>query len=545
MESILIDTTKFKLAKNQDVYAISRTIERRVRDYLRVHVKNPGHISEELYNSLYPNGSHIGVMYGLPKVHKAGNPVRPICSAVGTSTYKLGKYVAEIIQPAAVNCHGTDLKDTFQFVSQLKDQCDLQNCALVSFDVQSLFTNVPLADTIDVCMDRLYRGDSLLHPALPENVLRKLLSLCVCENTFVFNGKVYSQVDGVAMGSSLGPVLANIWMTHLEEKYIHGSSFSPDYYRRYVDDTFCIFRTPEHVTKFHEFLNSLHPSTKFDMEVEEDGELAFLDTIVTRNISTGLPDVSTKVKATDKGLFYDFNSFLPEKYKSNLVCSLVYRVYMIASSYHIFDSNLQRLCHKLSKNGFPKAFVEQCVAKVLDNFYAPRDDSVTVDKDKDKVLIVLPYLGPMSIVMKRNVYKLVIKFYPSVEFKVIFKRGFRISNMFNFKDKLDLKSQSGVVYYINCNKCGPSAAYIGKTKNTLHERFYGSNGHLNPKTKKSALHDHMMFTNDSECGFDFDKIKILDASSVDYRLRIIESVYLKYDKQSLNTQEYSYPLKLV
>ena len=55
----------------------------------------------------------------------------------------------------------------------------------------------------------------------------------------------------------------------------------------------------------------------------------------------------------------------------------------------------------------------------------------------------------------------------------------------------------------------------------------------------------MMSTNDSECGFDFDKIKILDASSVDYRLRIIESVYLKYDKQSLNTQEYLYPLKLV
>ena len=75
-------------------------------------------------------------------------------------------------------------------------------------------------------------------------------------------------------------------------------------------------------------------------------------------------------------------------------------------------------------------------------------------------------------------------------------------------------------YYINCNKCGPSAAYIGKTKNTLYERFYGSYGHLNPKTKKSALHDHMMSTNDSECGFDFDKIKILDASSVDYSIAL-------------------------
>ena len=96
---------------------------------------------------------------------------------------------------------------------------------------------------------------------------------------------------------------------------------------------FSALLTPEYVTKFHEFVNSMHPSTKFDMEVEEDGELAFMDTIVTRNISTDLPDFSTKVKATDKGLFYDFNSFLPEKYKSNLVCSLVYRVYMIASSY--------------------------------------------------------------------------------------------------------------------------------------------------------------------------------------------------------------------
>ena len=49
-------------------------------------------------------------MYGLPKVHKVGNPVRPICSAVGTATYHLGKFVADIIRPAAVNKHGTNLR---------------------------------------------------------------------------------------------------------------------------------------------------------------------------------------------------------------------------------------------------------------------------------------------------------------------------------------------------------------------------------------------------------------------------------------------------
>ncbi|KAL5251675.1 hypothetical protein ACHWQZ_G014720 [Mnemiopsis leidyi] len=204
MMDIIGDTTKFKLAANQDVYAISRTIETRVRNYLRVHVKNPGLISEDQYTELYPNGSHIGVMYGLPKVHKRGNPMRPICSAVGTATYQLGKFVAKIIQPTAVSSHGTDLNDTFQFVSQLRD-LDFQESIMASFDVQSLFTNVPLAETIDVCMDKLYRGNGNIPvPNLPEQVLRKLLSLCVCDNIFVFNGKVYSQIDGVAMGSSLG-----------------------------------------------------------------------------------------------------------------------------------------------------------------------------------------------------------------------------------------------------------------------------------------------------------------------------------------------------
>ena len=541
MEDIINDSTKFKLASNQDVYAVSRTIERRVRDYLRVYVKKPGYITDEQYTKLYPNGSHIGIMYGLPKVHKPGTPVRPICSAVGTATYQLGKFVADIIQPAAVNKHGTDLKDTFQFVSQLEDQ-DLTDCTLVSFDVQSLFTNVPLEQTINICLDRLYRSDPAIVPSIPEDVLRKLLSLCVCDNTFVFNGKVYCQTDGVAMGSSLGPVLANIWMAHLEETYIYGSEFSPSFYRRYVDDTFCIFRKSEHVSKFHQFLNSLNSSTQFDVEVEDDGKLAFLDTVVSKSRSSAKPEVSTKVKATDKGLFYDFNSFIPERYKLNLVCCLVYRVYKIASTYQIFDSDLRRLCTKLYKNGFPKGLVDDCIAKVLDGFYVPKVPVPTVSRKE--IIMVMPYLGHMSIILKRDILQLVRKFYPAADVKVIFKRGFQISNMFNFKDRFPLKCSSGVVYYINCSKCGQRAAYIGKTINTLYERFYGSNGHLNPKTISSALLDHISESQDPDCEFKFDDIKILDTSSVDYRLRIVESLYLKFEKQSLNTQEYSFPLKL-
>ena len=159
----------------------------------------------------------------------------------------------------------------------------------------------------------------------------------------------------------------------------------------------------------------------------------------------------------------------------------------------------------------------------------------------------MPYLGNMSIVLKRSILHLIRNFYPTVELKVVFKRGYKIQSMFNFnfKDRFPLKCASGVVYYTQCKKCGPSAAYIGKTINTLYERFYGSNGHLHSSNTKSALFGHMNLTGDPECEFVFDDIKILDQANFDNRLRYIESILLKYEKQSLNTQEYSIPLKLV
>ena len=167
--------------------------------------------------------------------------------------------------------------------------------------------------------------------------LRKLVSMCVCDNTFVFvttdntfvfDGKVYEQTDGVAMGSSLGPVLANIWMAHLEEQHIVTCSSSPlpAYYRRYVDDTFCLFQNLADAYTFLDYINSLDPSTIFDIEEEQNGQLPFLDTVVSRSSSRHYPDISTRVKPTDKGLFYNFASFLPERYKTSLVSCLGYRL---------------------------------------------------------------------------------------------------------------------------------------------------------------------------------------------------------------------------
>ena len=86
---------------------------------------------------------------------------------------------------------------------------------------------------------------------------------------------------------------------------------------------------------------------------------------------------------------------------------------VIIITFHFLDFDLKQLCLKFYKNGFPKDFVEECISRVLNRFYEPKEPVVSVPRKE--VLMVMPYLGNMSVVLKRDILKLVRKFYPSVD----------------------------------------------------------------------------------------------------------------------------------
>ena len=81
---------------------------------------------------------------------------------------------------------------------------------MASFDVEALFANTPLNETIDICVKKLYQGRNMEIKGLSDIQFRNLLELATKESLFVFDGTCYQQTDGVAMGSPLGPTLANI-----------------------------------------------------------------------------------------------------------------------------------------------------------------------------------------------------------------------------------------------------------------------------------------------------------------------------------------------
>ena len=114
------------------------------------------------------------------------------------------------------------VKDSFdaaQRIQQIPQNLFDEGYRYVSFDAVSLFTNVPLKRTVDVILDRVY-NDKLIKTKLVKRTLKKLINDCCKKTPFSFNNQIYKQLDGVSMGSSLGPVLANVIMTELEKKVV-------------------------------------------------------------------------------------------------------------------------------------------------------------------------------------------------------------------------------------------------------------------------------------------------------------------------------------
>ena len=164
--------------------------------------------------------------------------------------------------------------------------------------------------------------------------------------------------------------------------------FSPSFYRRYVD-TFCLMKEECHIDQFLCYINSIGPNIQFDVDQEKNEQLSFLDTVVSRS-NNSFPDISTKIKSTDRGLLYHFSSFIPKIYKNSLIYCLAYRVYHIASSYQLFHEDLVNLRKKFIRNGFPKWQFELIVNKFLTSVYNPKTTQQTAPKKT--CMLVLPYL---------------------------------------------------------------------------------------------------------------------------------------------------------
>ena len=355
--------------------------------------------------------AHPGRFYLLPKIHKGilPPPGRPIVSAINSPTERISQFLDHFLQPC-LTAIKSYVKDTGHFIFLLEKLGILQNLTLlVTFDVTSLYTNVPLEEA------RRAVGRALLHSRqageLPHTEsLLHLLKLVFTKNIFSFsNGEnlsFYLQTNGVSMGSKCAPAVACLFMAHFEENFVYSlpATEQPLIWLRYIDDIFCLWpHGLDALATFSQYLNSCHPKIKFTCN-SSPNSIDFLD--VTVHLREGRLTTELFTKPTSSLAYLLRNSYHPRRVFDALPYGEFVRTRRNCSTIESYDSHSYRLLQAFVERGYNPDQLEKARSKarqlsrqdILNKYAQPVPTQVTVPLPSDQFYLTVKFFQSSHLV---------------------------------------------------------------------------------------------------------------------------------------------------
>ena len=188
-------------------------------------IKKDRNLDEGMYGAMYPTSCTPSKFYGLPKIHKTDNPLRPIVSSRGSVTYGVAKVISKVLKPL-VGKFPHHIQSTRDFVSKAKGLTLQTGECLSSYDVTSLSTSVPIDPALNIIRDLLEKDDKLNDRTVlsVQNII-ELRGFCLHNTYFSFQNKFYEQIEGAAMGSPVSLIVANLFMEDFERKALTSAMY--------------------------------------------------------------------------------------------------------------------------------------------------------------------------------------------------------------------------------------------------------------------------------------------------------------------------------
>ena len=315
-------------------------------------IKTEGGIDESTYKRLYPTGAGSPKLYGLPKVHKEGTPLRFIVSSIGAVTYTTAKELSRILK-LLVGKSPHHIHKNQDFMEHLKGIQLGPDEVMVSYDVRALFTSVPIQPALKI-IEKLLKEDTGLQNRTTMSIkhIMNLLEFCLKSTYFTYQGKYYEQVEGAAMGSPISPIVANLYMENFELTALNTSPNPPLMWKRFVDDTFVVMKKA-HKEEFLTHLNSVDNNIQFTTEEpRSDGSLPFLDILITPDEDGRLDTTAyRKPTHTDQYLHWDSHHTISSKY--SVVGTFHHRAKTICSNIQLLQQEEEHLSEALMNCKYP------------------------------------------------------------------------------------------------------------------------------------------------------------------------------------------------
>ena len=504
MDALVNDKQTYQVLKRDPTPALQRKLNSKLLD-----LKKTDAIDIQRYNRLRCRVPQPPKLYGLPKLHKPNIPMRPIVSFCGSPTYQLSKYLTTVLKPLTDESRHK-LQSTENFIDAIKTVQVPDDYKLVSFDVKSLFTSIPLQLALD-CTETAINNSTIELP-LPTDDLMDLLNLCLTSTYFQYNGKHYKQLHGTAMGSPVSVVVAEIVMQNIEERALATYKRTLPLWLRYVDDTFTAVHKDE-IDDFHEHLNGQNADIQFTKEIEENGKIPFLDCLVTRDNNKLRTTIYRKPTHTDRLL--DQSSYNPTSHKATTIRTLTRRAQLVCDSPDSLTDENKYLDNVFNKNNYNRDFIRH-------NTYRNSEPNATNTNATPVTTATIPYIKGTSETIARILqpYNIRVAHKPITTLRQL---------LTNVKDKDEPSDRRGAVYKIKCCDC--QATYIGETGRNLNVRLTEHkratrNGDIN-----NHIAEHHLKTNHR---IDWDSAECVTYSTDYYQRISLESWFTNLEQTPLN-----------
>lgn len=464
----------------------------------------------KIFDKFIRCNASLPYFYGIPKLHKPNRPLRPIISTVGSASHALAGWLASIMTPYLGVFSQAHLKNSQDFTDKLRAfsaHTDLTNTKMLSLDVSALFTSVPLDCVLNFIKSKY--NQNVIELPIPIDVFLDLIRLCVNNNYFTFNNEYYLQTFGVAMGSPLSPVLANIFMEYLESEYLPNLTPRPLLWLRYVDDIFVIWPNNQTFEPFFEQVNGLFPSIKFTTEWESQGTIPFLDCLVHRS-ETGFKFRIYR-KPTQSGMYLHYFSWHPTHIKRGVLISMFLRALRLCDPEFI-NEELNYISTSFGKLAYPDHFISTALSQARRKFYS--DQVTQPNNDNSFKTLSIPHTDQT---------KTIVPVFAAHNIKIVNKCSNSLKhNLVKTRPSSDSNEIPGT-YVIPCKDC--PQAYVGQTGRPFSVRLQEHQRYVKLAKENSAVFSHSFHFNHA---IDWKSAKIVYKSGNLNNRLIVESALIKH-----------------
>ena len=311
-----------------------------------------------LRKKFFPYNFDIPEFYIIPKIHKLPLKGRPIVPSYNWMTTDAAIWVDQMMQPLVKSIPWI-LPNSLECVKELETLCIYdQDIELVAADVESMYTNIDLLEAVPLIAETFFANHK--YKVLIIGLLKWILE----NNYFSFQGTMYRQIRGTAMGSNVAPCFANLFLAAYEKKWMAdlGHLFPCKYYR-YLDDVFFVYtQGRDKLAQWCRAMNETSPSLRFTFDIGTT--VTFLDleiSVGTRHKRSFQLDYNLFDKPTNRHLYTDPSSNQPDKYKFSWITGENIRLLRNSDSEKKFNENILRYKEYLLARNYPMQVINELI----------------------------------------------------------------------------------------------------------------------------------------------------------------------------------------